>query len=128
MGRVNKYVKEGDVVLISGLYGNDVNFANNKLGYIQQIMTVPNNGSLNFAANVQLDLNTLLPINFVFLYNIKTLHTIDDILLDPTYLSRYLIAKKSVHNGFIADGNGNNSAFIISKDNSRHILTISTLN
>ena len=49
MGRVNKYIREGDTVLISGLYGDDVKFANNKLGYIKQIMTLDNTLSLNFA-------------------------------------------------------------------------------
>lgn len=128
MGRVNKLIKAGDVVLIAGLYGDDVNFANNKLGYVQQIMTMENAGGLNFAAKVQLDLNTLLPINFVFLYNTETLKGVDNILLDSTFVNKYLKAKQSKHVGFITDGNGNNSAFIFGGDDTKHVFTISTLN
>lgn len=128
MGRVNKYIKEGDTVLISGLYGDDVKFANNKLGYIKQIMTLTHGISLNFAANIQIDINNAVPINFLYLYNLKTLYGIDEILLDSTFMSRYLKAKKTTHIGFITDNYGNNSAFIFDKNNQRHIFTISTLN
>ena len=110
---INKYVKEGDVVLISGLYGDDVKFANNKLGYIKQIMTLTHGVSLNFAAFIQIDTNNAVPVNFLFLYNIKTLYGIDEILLDSTFMSRYFKAKKATHVGFITDNSGNNDAIIL---------------
>lgn len=128
MGRINKYVKEGDVVLISGLYGDDIKFANNKLGYIKQIMTLTHGVSLNFAAYIQLELDIAVPVNFLYIYNIKTLYKIDDILLDPTFMVRYLKAKKSTHVGFITDATGNNNLFIFDVNNKKHIFTISTLN
>ena len=128
MGRVNKYIKEGDTVLISGLYGDDVKFANNKLGYIKQIMTLTHGISLNFAAFIQIDINNAVPINFLYLYNLKTLYGVDEILLDNTFMGRYLTAKKATHIGFITDNYGNNIAFIFDKNNQRHIFTISTLN
>jgi len=128
MGIVNKYIKEGDTVLISGLYGDDVKFANNKLGYIKQIMTMTHGISLNFAAFIQIDMNNAVPINFLFLYNLKTLYGVDKILLDSTFMSRYLKHKKANHIGFITDNGGNNNAFIFGEDNQKHIFTISTLN
>ena len=92
----------GDTVLISGLYGDEVKFANNILGYIRQIVTI---GGLdfNFAAYIQLDnrIGGFVPINFLYLYNLKTLTSVDNILTDNTFMSRYLKAKKSVHNGFM---------------------------
>ena len=128
MGRVNKYVKEGDVVLISGLYGDDVGFANNKLGYIKEIISIAHGVSLQVAAYIQIDQNTAVPVNFLYLYNTKTLYGIDDILLDPTFMTRYLKAKKTTHIGFITDTSGNNNLFIFDENNQKYIFTISTLN
>ena len=128
MGRVNKFIREGDVVLVSGLYGDDVKIYNNKLGYVKHIVLLNNPVSLDYAAYVTLDLKTTVPINLLFLYNIKTLATFDEILLDSTFLGRYLKAKKSIHNGFNIDNTGNHNAIIFSKNGAKNIFTISTLN
>lgn len=128
MGIRNKYIKEGDTVLISGLYGDDIKFANNKLGYIKQIMTLTHDISLKLAAFIQIDIDNAVPINFLYLYNLKTLYGIDEILLDSTFMNRYLTAKKTTHIGFITDNYGNNNAFIFDVNNGKHIFTISTLN
>lgn len=128
MGRVNKYIKEGDVVLISGLYGDDVKFANNKLGYVKEIMTITHGVSLNFAAFVLLDLNIGVPVNFLYLYNIKTLEGVDEILIDTTFIPRYLKSKKAQQLSFVQDTTGNHNLMVFGVNKQINIFTISTLN
>jgi hypothetical protein len=125
---MNKYIKEGDTVLISGLYGDDVSFANNKLGYVKQVFTMSNPVSFNFGAQVQLNEKHLIPINFLYLYKINTLEGIDPILLDKTFITRYLKSKKMVTYVFISDIDEIRHLLIFSENNTKHFLTISTLN
>ena len=74
------FIKEGDKVLIAGLYGDEMKFVNNKLGYVKHIVLINHLVSLSLAAHVQITPMMALPLNFLYLYNTKDLLEFDELL------------------------------------------------
>lgn len=121
-------LKAGDFVLIGGLYGDDVNFVNGHLGYIEQVFTMPNPVSYTKGAKVRINENVVVPLNFLFLYNLRTLFTFDNSLFDDNYVANHIKNKKIIHTGFTVGNEGNHYAMLFDVNHERHLHTISTLN
>lgn len=73
------FITIGDQVYIGGLFGEDFEDINNKIGFIKKIIAASNKTSITYIADVVID-DTIIPINFDFLYKIDDDYRIDSIL------------------------------------------------
>jgi hypothetical protein len=123
-----KLIKEGDKVLIAGFYGDEMNFVNNKLGYVKNIILIDHLVSLSLAATIQITPMVALPLNYLYLYNTKDLLEFDELLMSSQFLPKFLQLKKIKEVIFNVDSEGNHIALCKSDNNIAHYLAISTLN
>lgn len=128
-------IKTGDTVLISGLYGKNFQFINNKCGKIVNVFMRNDGDQIHHIADVMVDgsAEIVYQINFDFIYKLDFCTKIVDNIsqhlftMDNVYI--YYIHKKHItHSMHFQDEIGQCMTIGVDKGGKSHVLLFSGIN
>lgn len=127
-------IKTGDTVLISGLYGKNFNFINNKTGKVLSIVIHVENGITTQLSNIKLDeTGKEYVVNFDFIYKLNFYEAIVDgvsqhIFTIDNPAIYYVHKKKLRHMMNFQDELKQSMSIGVDKGGKSHVLLFSGIN
>lgn len=117
----------GDKVYIGGLYGDDYNLVNNKVGILRKMYNITSNKTVNYLGEIDMGM-VRIPINLKFVYKLNS-DIISSKLLSEDIVSE-MFFEHNIKTAIAAidDATHHQVALCDTNDNHKISLIISTLN
>lgn len=126
-------VETGNTVLVSGLYGKEFKYINNRYGIVKNIYIKIDKENTYHIADIELlDSRKIYSVNFDYIYNLKLKNKIENIsqhiitIENPViYYSKLKSLELYIN---ICDELGQHMSICIDKDGKSHVLLFSGIN
>jgi hypothetical protein len=125
-------IETGNTVYVSGLYGKNTSYINNKHGIVKNIYLTCDKGRITYSAEIEFlfDASTTCFINFDYIFKVGKLNNADikSLIWEENPINYYILKKNLVECYPMHDENGQLLAVCNDFEGRKHIFLYSGIN